>query len=111
VPLVRVALTVWLSMLPALGSGGFADLFLHLTSHGVVNPFPHPTATPAVKVVPHGPFGRKIMRQGLPRTAAGQDVNDGVENLPKVGCPWLLCRYRGRQQRLQNGSLSVAQVT
>jgi hypothetical protein len=91
--------------------GLFADPFPDLPPQGVVDLFPQPATAPAMEVVSHRPLGREVMGQGVPRTAIGQDIEDGVDDLAKVGGPWLPRSHRGRQQRLQEGPLGIIQVT
>src|SRR5512135_1736253 len=89
----------------------FPGLSSNLPTQVIVNPLPESAAAPAMEVVPHGPFRRKILGQGVPRTSVGQDIEDGIEDLAEVGGPWCSGWHRGRQHRLQDRPLGVTQVT
>src|ERR1700751_392939 len=60
--------------------GLLADLFPDLPPQGVVDPFPRPATAPAMEVVSHRPLGREVMGQGVPRTAVGQEIEEGIRD-------------------------------
>ena len=57
----------------------------------------------------HGP--RTVLaREHAPLAAAQQDREDAVEDLPQINRAWTSARLGWRQQRLEDGPLTVAQV-
>jgi hypothetical protein len=93
------------------GLGLFADRHPDLISDRIVNPLEEPASSPLMEVVAHRPFRREVMRQGGPGTSGTQDVEDRIENLAEAGGPRRSGRHPRRQQRFQDGPLSVAEVT
>src|SRR5262245_51568043 len=67
------------------------------TAEGVMDLRPQPMTPPTMEIIANRPFGREVMRQGRPRAPRAQDVEDGVENLPKIGGPGRT-RWHGRWQ-------------
>lgn len=71
---------------------------------------PAPVTSPLMEIITSRPLRREVVRQGGPRAARAQDVEDGVENLAEVRPPQPPPLSRGGQQRLQDGPLLVGQV-
>jgi hypothetical protein len=52
-----------------------------------MKPFPESILPPQTEVVIDGFPGRQIVRKQAPRTAASQQIQDGIENFPRTMKP------------------------
>ena len=82
-----------------------------LAAEGIVDLFPQATTPPAVEVIAHRALGGEVMGQFVPLAAVGQEVEEGVEDLPQIGLPRRTGWHGGWQQRLEDGPLFVGQIT
>lgn len=89
----------------------FPDRYPNLSSQRVMNLLPDPAPPPLMKVVAHGPFRGKIMRQGGPGTSGTQDVEDRVEDFAEVGGSRATGRHLRGQQRRDDGPLLLGEIT
>jgi hypothetical protein len=76
-----------------------------------MNPLEQPAATPLMEIVAYRPFGWEVMRQSGPGTSRTEEVEDRIEDFAEAGGSRRSGGQPGRQQRFQDGPLSVAEVT
>ena len=106
-----MVLTVWLSIMAALGGGLPPGRLPDLGAQGLMNPGPEFGVAPIPEVpVDSLPFG-KVVGQATPGTARPQQIQDGIYQ----GAPLHLDRPplgpRWWQQRAQQLPLATIQVT
>lgn len=94
------------------GGPGLIRLFgrTRLTGQPVMDRLQGPVARPAVEVAPDGDPGREIGRVSAPLAPGAEDVEDRVDAGSHVGGSMTSTGHRGRDQRLDDGPLSVGEV-
>jgi hypothetical protein len=84
--------------------------FPHADTERVMDLLPEPAPAPLMEIIADRPFRGEVVRQGGPGTAGAQEVEDSIEDLTEVGRPRRTDRERRRQQRCDEGPLSVVEV-
>jgi hypothetical protein len=65
---------------------------------------------PAPEIAEHRALGRQLLGQEIPRAAAAQEIEDGVQDLAQIDRARPTEAARGRQVRHDQGELGVGQV-
>jgi hypothetical protein len=90
-------------LVPALGVA-------QVGAQGVVDPLPGPVGLPAAEVAVDGLPGGEVVRQHSPGAAGGQEVEDGVEQVPVGVLPGPAAGLGAGDQVFDVGPLEVGQV-
>ena len=107
---LRVVLTVWLSILPALGVGCHGSL-PDSTSEGIIDGLPSSVSFPRRKVVVDGPPWGENRGATLSRYSHCGCGEDGINHGPHLGLAWPPTGAGRRQEGLQDSPLLACQIT
>src|SRR3954463_7995022 len=113
-PPFSALLTLWLSMIAALGLASRPANSRHATSchiERVVNAPERAVVVPSVEVVVQGAARRQVLGDRGPLAARAQDIHEAVDHLAQVDPPLVAAALGGRDQWGNQRPFLVAHVT